>query len=139
MGQKIPFNTTENQLPKRESQELTIPGSETNSIDDVTLEVEKDISRGVILDAEKEVRIKLYMGLVRNVDFSAPFVASNLPAQVFMGWLWIIPAFHMPQPDSSAPLEPGEATKLTLTRKEIDFPIGIGSELIDVEISMEWV
>jgi len=30
------------------------------------------------------------------------------------------------------------STTLHLTRKEIDFPLGLGSSLIDVDIDMEW-
>ncbi|KAH9942829.1 phosphatases II [Amylocystis lapponica] len=70
---------------------------------------------GVVLDANREVRIKLFMG------------------QVFMGWFWFIPTFHMPHPRVA-----GQAASLLLRRKEIDFPLGIGSNIIDVEVSMEW-
>lgn len=45
-----------------------------------------------------------------------------------MGWFWFIPAFHM----TSEP-----TTKLKLTRKEIDFALGLGKGLIDVEVCME--
>jgi phosphatidylinositol-3,4,5-trisphosphate 3-phosphatase/dual-specificity protein phosphatase PTEN len=51
-----------------------------------------------------------------------------------MGWLWFIPTFHMP-----AGSEQPDKTKLVLTRKEIDFAIGVGSAIIDIEISMEWL
>lgn len=30
-------------------------------------------------------------------------------------------------------------TKILLTRKELDFPLGLGSSIIDVEISFEWL
>ncbi|KAH7907571.1 hypothetical protein BJ138DRAFT_1137484 [Hygrophoropsis aurantiaca] len=83
--------------------------SEVNSMYDMTT---VDHDNGIILDAHREVRIKLYMG------------------QVFMGWLWIIPAFHM----STA----SEPTKLIFQRKDIDFALGVGSALVDVEVSMEW-
>ena len=83
---------------------------------------DKEIETGVILDAAREVRAKLYLG------------------QVFMGWLWFIPIFHIPPPPRSAddPSQTGPFT-FTLTRKEIDFAVGAGSALVDVEISMEWV
>jgi len=55
-----------------------------------------------------------------------------------MGWLWFIPSFHMPQPPLGAAQQENR-TKLVLTRKEIDFPLGIGSDIIDVEILMEWL
>lgn len=72
---------------------------------------------GVVLDANREVRIKLYMG------------------QVFMGWLWFIPAFHIPHSDSAAE----KITSLKFQRKEVDFPIGVGSSLLDIEVFLERV
>lgn len=56
--------------------------------------------------------------------------------QVFMGWLWFIPTFHIPPPNRSS--QPSTPSKFILTRKEIDFPLGIGSDIIDVEISLQW-
>jgi len=106
--------------------------SEANSMYDVTTAGLKasgaGLDQGVILDAGREIRVKLYMG------------------QVFMGWLWFIPTFHMPQPPPtsafSATSPTGPTTlksTVTLMRKDIDFPLGIGSDIIDVEIEMEWV
>lgn len=89
-----------------------------------------DDGQGIVLDAEREVRAKLYIG------------------SVFMGWFWFIPTFHMPQPPpSSSPSSPvsppspstSQSTHLVLTRKELDFPLGAGSALIDVDVSLEWV
>lgn len=56
-----------------------------------------------------------------------------------MGWIWLIPAFHMPQPSSAQEGNGASSTTIRLTRKEIDFPIGLGAGIVDVEISMEWV
>ncbi|KAG5645498.1 hypothetical protein DXG03_005907 [Asterophora parasitica] len=116
---------------------------------------EADQEQGILLDAAREVRIKLFMG------------------QVPMGWLWIIPSFHMPlhpsyppSPASSvspASLDPrctsitsleiqdadprsitweagNKSTQaiLRLTRQELDFPIGLGSGIVDVEVRMAW-
>lgn len=63
-----------------------------------------------------------------------------------MGWIWLIPTFHMPHP---APTETNNSnddsstvptrTSIRLTRKEVDFPIGLGTGIVDVEISLEWV
>jgi phosphatidylinositol-3,4,5-trisphosphate 3-phosphatase/dual-specificity protein phosphatase PTEN len=43
----------------------------------------------------------------------------------------------MPKPSGGS--EEPKTTKLVLTRKEMDFPIGIGSAIVDVEISLEWL
>jgi len=48
---------------------------------------------------------------------------------MFMGWFWIIPAFHI---RTSEP-----TIKILLQRDEIDFPLGVGSSIIDAEIEME--
>lgn len=50
-----------------------------------------------------------------------------------MGWLWFIPLFHMPLSLSSTQ----DTTRFLLTRKELDFPLGVGSAIVDVEISLE--
>jgi phosphatidylinositol-3,4,5-trisphosphate 3-phosphatase/dual-specificity protein phosphatase PTEN len=50
-----------------------------------------------------------------------------------MGWLWFIPIFHLSNSLSST----HETTQFTLTREELDFALGIGSAIIDVEISMQ--
>lgn len=36
------------------------------------------------------------------------------------------------------PRSPGLATTLRLNRKELDFPLGIGANIIDLEVTMEW-
>ncbi|KAG2039191.1 hypothetical protein BDR03DRAFT_952142 [Suillus americanus] len=66
----------------------------------------------IVVDADRELRIKLYMG------------------QVFMTWLWFIPAFHI------APEMP--SSSFILPRDDLDFPIGIGKDIMDVELKMEW-
>ncbi|KAG8737009.1 Telomerase protein component 1 [Ceratobasidium sp. 414] len=69
---------------------------------------EVEINPGVVLDARREVRAKLYMG------------------QVPMGWIWFIPAFHVADGETE--------TTIKLTRKELDFPLGIGAWIEGVEI-----
>ncbi|KAI0777771.1 phosphatases II [Trametes elegans] len=88
--------------------------SEDASIYDATQTLKND--GGVVLDAHRELRVKLYLG------------------QVFMGWFWFIPTFHMPHPRGSGE----QRATLVLTRKEVDFAVGIGSSIIDVAVSMEW-
>ena len=53
-----------------------------------------------------------------------------------MGWFWLIPTFHMPHPRSEAQAQRG--TTFVLTRKELDFAVGIGANVVDVAVSMEW-
>lgn len=56
-----------------------------------------------------------------------------------MGWLWFIPTFHMtPQATPSTSSET-ETVHLKLTKKELDFPLGAGAWIIDVDIQLEWV
>ncbi len=52
-----------------------------------------------------------------------------------MGRFWFIPTFHMlDNPRGSAQ----QGTTFVLTRKQLDFPVGIGAHIIDVAVSMEW-
>lgn len=48
-----------------------------------------------------------------------------------MGWLWFIPAFHFAEGE--------RRKKWKLERRELDFPLGVGSDIVDVEIEMERV
>ncbi|KAF9788692.1 phosphatases II [Thelephora terrestris] len=96
----------------RELESLEIK-SETTSVNDVTTEVFGEGAEGIVVDANRELRAKLYAG------------------QIFMGWFWFIPAFHFAE---------GEGRKKwKLTRKELDFPLGVGSDIVDVEVEMERV
>lgn len=56
------------------------------------------------------------------------------PPQVFMGWFWFIPCFHLPQP----PMSTAPPVKFVLPRSETDFPLGIGALLLDVEVTLGW-
>ncbi|KAG1819373.1 hypothetical protein EV424DRAFT_1472640 [Suillus variegatus] len=88
--------------------------SEMTSTDSISQSVTNSrVGRsGIVVDADRELRIKLYMG------------------QVFMAWLWFIPAFHItPETRSSS---------FILPRDDLDFPIGIGKDIMDVELKMEW-
>ncbi|CAG7850685.1 SubName: Full=Related to Phosphatidylinositol-3,4,5-trisphosphate 3-phosphatase PTEN {ECO:0000313/EMBL:CCA69709.1} [Serendipita indica DSM 11827] len=71
---------------------------------------------GVLLDSSREFRVKLYVG------------------QVFMGWMWFIPCFHLPQP----PINDGAKTTIKLTRSDVDFPLGFGALLMDIELTLGW-
>ncbi len=99
---------------------------EANLMPKVTL-VEPTLvaEKGIVLDAGREVRIKFYMG------------------QIFMGWIWFIPTFHMPQPPPSSPpfSESSSSPKTTffIPRNDIDFAIGIGGAIVNAEVEMHWV
>jgi len=43
----------------------------------------------------------------------------------------------MSHASTESPVSP--ITRLILTRKEVDFPIGVGANIIDVEIGLAWV
>ncbi|KAG8733752.1 Telomerase protein component 1 [Ceratobasidium sp. 423] len=83
--------------------------TEAREQDKLQTEMEEvELNPGVILDAQREVRAKLYMG------------------QVPMGWMWFIPAFHM--------ADGATESTIKLTRKEVDFPLGAGAWIEGVEI-----
>lgn len=88
--------------------------SEEASLYDATRKLPSD--SGVVLEANRELRAKLYMG------------------QVFMGWFWFIPTFHMPHPRQDGQM----TTTLKLTRQEVDFAIGVGSYIVDLDVNLEW-
>ncbi|THH32547.1 hypothetical protein EUX98_g1630 [Antrodiella citrinella] len=103
------IETTDDKLPVKDG--LL---SEEASLYDATRKLSSD--SGVILDADRELRAKLYMG------------------QVFMGWFWFIPTFHMSHPRQDGQ----QAATLKLTRREVDFAVGIGSHIVDLEVGLEW-
>jgi phosphatidylinositol-3,4,5-trisphosphate 3-phosphatase and dual-specificity protein phosphatase PTEN len=51
-----------------------------------------------------------------------------------MGWLWILPLFHLNQP----PSQKGEKTTIQFKRSDVDFPLGYGALLVDVELTLGW-
>jgi len=96
------------------SEWVTVDGADEQ--DDFMMSSAVDSESGIAVDPAREVRIKLYN------------------AQVFMGWLWFIPCFHLPQP--SMPTAP--PVKFVLSRSEVDFPLGFGALLLDVEVTLGW-
>lgn len=77
------------------------------------------------LDCSREFRLKFHLG--------------NLP----LGWTWLIPAFHLPEPSSSNS-EGGEGAvkrvhTLSFPRSQVDFPLGPGAALHQVLIRLEEV
>lgn len=68
-----------------------------------------------MLDANREVRIKLYLG------------------QIFLTWMWFIPAFHI------ASTTPSTTFLLSKENKDLDFALGVGAGIVDVAIDFEWM
>lgn len=100
----------------KETPHADAPRSEEGSMDDLTKTLSAS-SVGVVVDANRELRVKLYIG------------------QVFMGWFWFIPTFHMTHPRESAN---AQQSTWRLKREELDFPLGLGSNIVDLEVLMEW-
>ncbi|EJD54825.1 phosphatases II [Auricularia subglabra TFB-10046 SS5] len=114
---KIKSVTTKVELPvERSEQDVSLPGSTHTTPDasrNASMEnlIEGD---GLLLDACREVRAKLYLG------------------QIFLGWFWFIPIFHV------APGSAG-AVHFVLEKREVDFTVGAGAWIIDVDVAMDWV
>ncbi|KAJ7234611.1 hypothetical protein B0H12DRAFT_1212542 [Mycena haematopus] len=114
--------------------DVDVPASEANSMYDVTQSAQE---RGVVLTPTgKSVSRSTWGRYLTDIQLQSalplthPLLGIHLLALVH-------PRFHMPQqPLGSTPQPP---TKFTLKRKEVDFPLGVGSALIDVEMEMEWL
>jgi phosphatidylinositol-3,4,5-trisphosphate 3-phosphatase/dual-specificity protein phosphatase PTEN len=50
-----------------------------------------------------------------------------------LGWLWVIPAFHLPESTDKIP----RTHRLTFTRSQIDFPLGPGQALHRVIVEID--
>ncbi|KAL7419116.1 Telomerase protein component 1 [Cryptotrichosporon argae] len=71
----------------------------------------------LVLDRAREFRTKLHLGA--------------LP----LGWAWLIPAFHLPEPLPGAP----RTHALHLPRNQIDFALGPGASIQEVIVRLEEV
>lgn len=69
-----------------------------------------DGSQSIILDKGREFRLKLHLG--------------SLP----LGWLWVIPAFHLS--------DAHEPHSITFTRSQLDFPLGPGRSVHKVIVEL---
>jgi phosphatidylinositol-3,4,5-trisphosphate 3-phosphatase/dual-specificity protein phosphatase PTEN len=82
--------------------------------------ISKDSS--IILDRGREVRLKLHL--------------ASMP----LGWAWMIPAFHLPEPvASSTDSQPIRTHTLDFRRSQIDFPLGPGQSIHRVLVRLEEV
>jgi phosphatidylinositol-3,4,5-trisphosphate 3-phosphatase/dual-specificity protein phosphatase PTEN len=71
---------------------------------------------GIILDRDREFRIKLHL--------------SSLP----LGWAWLIPAFHLPEP---TPQTQPRRHVLVFPKSQIDFTIGPGAAIKEMQVELE--
>lgn len=55
-----------------------------------------------------------------------------------MTWLWIIPAFLLPPLPTNSSSNPDPVT-LTFDKSDCDFPIGLGSDIIDVQMTFQQI
>ncbi|OXH25658.1 hypothetical protein J008_05310 [Cryptococcus neoformans] len=83
-----------------------------------------------------------HLTLDRSREFRLKFHLGNLP----LGWTWLIPAFHLPEPSSSPSSEAeggaGAAKRvhtLSFPRSQVDFPLGPGVALHQILVRFEEV
>ncbi|WVQ98271.1 hypothetical protein IAU59_005394 [Kwoniella sp. CBS 9459] len=73
--------------------------------------------------------------LDRSREFRMKFHLASMP----LGWAWMIPAFHLPEP----PTDGGSSEKRTHTlyfpRSQVDFPLGPGQSIYQIVIRLEEV
>jgi phosphatidylinositol-3,4,5-trisphosphate 3-phosphatase/dual-specificity protein phosphatase PTEN len=50
-----------------------------------------------------------------------------------MGWFWFVPTFHIPDQKR------GDKVHLKFRRSEIDFPLGPGYWISEVDVELEWI
>ncbi|PWY99731.1 hypothetical protein BCV70DRAFT_145910, partial [Testicularia cyperi] len=90
-----------------------------------------ELAAGQILDADREVCVKVLVGKTGNKHAKLPDVASA-------GWCWFIPSFEDPITGTGDPAVKGAKTKIRFERDEIDFrkqPLGVTA----IEVEWEWV
>ncbi|WWC86688.1 uncharacterized protein L201_001565 [Kwoniella dendrophila CBS 6074] len=79
--------------------------------------------QSLILDRSREFRMKFHL------------------ASVPLGWAWLIPAFHLPEPPAKSTAEPPQMRTHTLhfPTSQIDFPLGPGQAIHRILIKLEEV
>jgi len=89
------------------------------------------LSVGQIVDADRELCIKVLVGRTGSKHSKLPDVASA-------GWCWFIPSFEDPDSGAAGMARVGAKTQIRFEKDEIDFrkePLG----LIALEVEWEWV
>ncbi|KAK4683620.1 hypothetical protein P7C73_g6619, partial [Tremellales sp. Uapishka_1] len=72
--------------------------------------------------------------LERSREFRLKFHLGSLP----MGWTWLIPAFHLPEPRSLGQPNPRKHV-LHIPKSQLDFPLGPGAAMKLVLVELEEV
>jgi hypothetical protein len=109
---------------------VTVDGAEER--DDFMMSSEVYPESGIAVDAAREVRIKLYNAQVGSWVLAADNVSDG-SVQIFMGWLWLFHAFtYLGHP---APLS---RLSCHCTLRTLDFTLGFGALLLDVEETLWW-
>ncbi|SPC62765.1 related to Phosphatidylinositol-3,4,5-trisphosphate 3-phosphatase PTEN [Ustilago sp. UG-2017b] len=89
------------------------------------------LSVGQVLDADREICIKVLVGRTGSKHSKLPDIASA-------GWCWLIPSFEDPDAGVAGMARVGAKTLIRFEKDEIDFrkqPLG----LIAIEIEWEWI
>ncbi|KAF8327742.1 uncharacterized protein EI90DRAFT_2927531 [Cantharellus anzutake] len=124
VAKKLERNSREKSDNRDEGPYDNATDDSTSTISDATgasLSQKPVSDEGFIVDASRELRVKLYMG------------------QVPMGWFWFIPTFHMPQWTQDGSLQEAKTVIFRLKKSDIDFSLGAGAWIIDIDVSMQWV
>ncbi|TKY89895.1 hypothetical protein EX895_001192 [Sporisorium graminicola] len=89
------------------------------------------LSVGQILDADREVCVKILVGRTGSKHAKLPDIASA-------GWCWFIPSFEDPDAGVAGMARKGAKTQIRFEAHEIDFrkqPLGLKA----IEVEWEWV
>ncbi|SPO28649.1 related to Phosphatidylinositol-3,4,5-trisphosphate 3-phosphatase PTEN [Ustilago trichophora] len=125
-------------LPRKASPEEITPPSSTAYLPNTAMQSSSSSSTtspplfaGQVLDADREVCVKVLVGRTGSKHAKLPDIASA-------GWCWFIPSFEDPDAGVAGMARVGARTKIRFDKDEIDFrkePLG----LVAVEVEWEWV
>ena len=96
-----------------------------------TADAEAQLAVGQILDADREVCVKVLVGRTGSKHAKLPDIASA-------GWCWFIPSFEDPDTGLGGMATAGAKTQIRFEKDEIDFrkePLG----LLAIEVEWEWI
>lgn len=123
------------------SESAAMPGAVDNSIDVITppsavsyeSPVSTDLRVGQIIDADREICVKVLVGRTGKKHAKMPDITSA-------GWCWFIPSFEDPITGNhhAQSLAKGAKTQIRFESHEIDFrkqPLG----LVALQVEWEWV